>query len=810
MYIIIILHLHTRLRGFAIIIIIIIIKSDNKFTVTDKGIYSVWCTPHQLLHLVVYPVGAEAVSIISNRVTIINIQTRFRVDEDTWPPDKPKNFTPLLLIHHEGQHHNMYHTVEVAKLIQKGDIISLATKELSDKPELHGHAPHTHKVTKDMMDILAPLEKNDEPQFIMIDGAPGIGKSVLLREIAFMWGKQQILKGFKLVLLLCLRDPNVQQATSVNHLLQLFCEGDDSATEITKPCSDYLFKTGGKEMVVLLDGYDELPVKLQTNSLVAKILSRRVLPNCGLIVSSRPHASVTLREQATISADILGFTDDEQRHYIEHSLKGHPQCIEKLIHYLEDHPIISNLCLVPFNIVILLFLRKMGIPLPSDTSKLYHHFICLTICRHLAKSGHNLENNTITDLDHLPEPCSKIVKQLSKLALQALNNNQLVFTYDDIKVTCPDVIATSEAINGYGLLHAAQHFGLTGKTMTFNFLHITIQEYLAARYIITQLSPDEELCLLQKKFWSDVHANMFAIYVSLTKGQRSAFKQFLCGGNNKITIAEEFLNDQLKCLHLFHCFHEASDRRICESIEKAAVFNKKEIDVSEVKLSSGDIECLCLFLTSSSHKQWVKVNLYDCYIQDRGLHIIHKYLNDSGIIITQLWLSFNGLTQTSSSFISNIVLSCKVEMVMISDNSTIGDNEELYTMLSHPSSVVTCLFMDSVTLSSTSCRALFASVKDSTKLKFLYISHNNITDDVADDMANALAVNKSLHTLVIYSNPISGEGIQLILQALTTNKILEELQLPRCPPEKLVSLKDEINNMRTKQGITQHLNINFI
>ena len=747
-------------------------------------------------------------------MAIINAQTRYnRADEDTWPPDKPYNFTSLLMVHHEGQH-SMDQTVEVAKILQKSKITSLATKGSTHthNPELHGDALHTQKVTKEIMDILVPLEKNDDPQFIMIDGAAGIGKSVLLREIAFMWGKQYILKGFKLVLLLCLRDPNVQQATSVNHLLQLFCEGDERATEITNPCSDYLFKTGGKEVVVLFDGYDELPVQLQANSLVAKILNRRVLPNCGLIVSSRPHASVTLRKQATITVEILGFTEDEQRHYIEHSLKGQPQCIEKLIHYLEDHPIISDLCLVPFNIVILLFLYKMGIPLPSDSSKLYHHFICITICRHLAKSGHSLENNTIIDLDHLPEPCSKIVKQLSKLALQALNNNQLVFTYDDIKVTCPDVIATPEAINGYGLLHAAQHFGLTGKTITFNFIHLTIQEYLATHYIITYLSPEEELCLLQNKFWSDLHANMFTIYVALTKGQRSAFKHFLRGGNDKIIIAEEFLKDQLKCLHLFRCFHEASDRRMCETIENSVVFNRRIINLDKIKLSTGDIECLCLFLTSSTHKQWVEVSLHDCYIQDHGLHIIHKYLNDSGIAITSLWLNHNGLTQASSSFISNIVLNCRVETMMISGNPTIGDNEELYTMLSHPSSVVDSLHMNSASLSSAACKALFAAVKDASKLQHLFISRNNITDDVADDIANALAVNNSLQRLDMYSNPITGEGMQVILQALKGSKSLMKLKFPSCLPaskEKIILLKNEINNVRSKQGITQHLDVIF-
>ena len=69
----------------------------------------------------------------------------------------------------------------------------------------------TSKVTKEIAEILAPLETSDNPQFILIEGAPGIGKTLLLREISYRWGKHQILQKFKLVLLVCLRDPAVQQ-----------------------------------------------------------------------------------------------------------------------------------------------------------------------------------------------------------------------------------------------------------------------------------------------------------------------------------------------------------------------------------------------------------------------------------------------------------------------------------------------------------------------------------------------------------------------------------------------------------------------
>jgi len=217
----------------------------------------------------------------------------------------------------------------------------------------------------------------------------------------------------------------------------------------------------------------------------------------------------------------------------------------------------------------------MGIPLPSDSSKLYQHFICLTICRHLAKSGHPLSNN-IKQLSDLPEPYNKIVKQISKLALQSLNNNQLVYTYDEINAICPGITATHEAINGFGLLQAVQHFGLTGRIMTFNFLHFTIQEYLAAYYIITDLHPDDELHLLHEYFWSDLHANMFAIYIMLTKRKRFSFKKFLSGGEDKIIIANKFLCDQLKSIRLFHYFYEAQDDQMRRSVEASAIFKKKK------------------------------------------------------------------------------------------------------------------------------------------------------------------------------------------------------------------------------------------
>jgi len=459
-----------------------------------------------------------------------NIQTCLRVDKEAWPPEQPKTFTPLLLIQHEG-HRNLKQSTVMAELVERGHIDKFdsvtSSHTVTKRLKLDVHQQEvldTSKVTKEIAEILALLDESNDPQFVLFEGAPGIGKSFLLKEIAYRWGKKDILQRFKLVFLICLRDPALQQISLIDHLLQLFCKRDRKALEITNACSDYLLENYGEDIAFLIDGYDEYPEILQKDGLIADILKREVLPCCGLIVSSRPHASVLLRERATVRVEILGFTKPEREHYIKEAMEGQPMKIDELKQYLQDHPTISSLCFVPFNMVVLVYLYKMGIPLPESSAKFYDYFILQTIYRDLTKRGHHLQSN-ITKLTDLPEPCNKLVRQLSKFSLEALNDNKLIFTIDEIKAACPDITTIPGAINGFGLLQAVEHFGYAGKTITFNFLHLSIQEYLAAHYI-TNLPPDEELRIIKDKFWSDIHFNMFSIYITLTKGQRPSFKHF--------------------------------------------------------------------------------------------------------------------------------------------------------------------------------------------------------------------------------------------------------------------------------------------
>ena len=233
-------------------------------------------------------------------------------------------------------------------------------------------------------------------------------------------------------------------------------------------------------------------------------------------------------------------------------------------------------------------------------------------------------------------------------------------------------------------------------------------------------------------------------------------------------------------------------------------FCNKEINLSCTPLTAIDVECVTVFLTSSSHKEWLLLNLSFCYIQGHGLHILHHgLLHCSDMTINTLELDYNGLTTQSSSLISDITVRHKVKQLWITGNNTIGENEQLYSILSNPSTTLEILDMDNTKLSCRAAIALFNELKDNNKLKRLNISYSNITDDVGNAMTTALERNSCLVELYMNSNPLTGEALVNIVNGLKVNNTLAVLGLPQCSEDiekRISSLQEVINKKRERRG----------
>ena len=216
-------------------------------------------------------VGNDASTVLSTRIRHLNSLIKQRVDKDIWPPKQTKDFIPLVLIQHQNQR-TMQLAIKRAEYYQSDFIHELMSTTSNHSPpskycRLEGREPlqkviSSSKVTQEVSEILASLEKDDVPKFILIEGAPGIGKSFLLKEIAYQWSKGVLLQRFKFTVLIILRDPFIKQLSSIEELLLSLCKGDVNAKTTASACSDYLFCNDGRDLVFILDGYDEFPQDL--------------------------------------------------------------------------------------------------------------------------------------------------------------------------------------------------------------------------------------------------------------------------------------------------------------------------------------------------------------------------------------------------------------------------------------------------------------------------------------------------------------------------------------------------------------------
>ena len=492
------------------------------------------------------------------------IQSRFSLKEDEWPPYQPKHYTTLALIYHKGRHTDTGVITVTKELVNEGNMANLSASKSFDNKRY---------CSKDISELFS----SNTPNFILIEGAPGIGKTILSKEIAFQWAMKKILKVKALVFLILLRDPNLKTINSVEKLLEYLLDSDIAPT-----LSKHLVKTRGEDLTIIFDGYDELSEEDRKNSLVARIINRAKLPKCSLVITSRPTASLRLRGISDCSVEILGFTEEDRLDYIQHALKGSDVKIATLQSYLQSNSTINALCYVPLNMTILLCLFEEVLSyttesndqlntLPNTQTELYKNFIWMIIGRFLNKHDPQF-CSTFFNVDNLeiPERYNKVLIELSHLAFVALQKDCIVFDMHDIAEFCPNLTMTSDSWSGLGLLKAAQFV----TKVSFHFLHFSIQEYLAASYI-AKLPNTKQIELLKATFWDIRYFNTWIMYNGVTGGRTLAWKHFLSGNKFvfftrlfKTSISKSLLTDKVKSLYLFQCFNEAGGNELVENFFK--------------------------------------------------------------------------------------------------------------------------------------------------------------------------------------------------------------------------------------------------
>ena len=740
-------------------------------------------------------------------------------EKDPWPPFHAKSFTNLALVHQKiEQLQAQEDTTKAARVRIKGEIHKIS--ELTSSIKLD----NIHQ-------IFTPITSDDQcPMSILIEGHPGIGKTTLAKEICLQWANNKLLTSDKLVLLLMLRDPNVQKMTNIEELVKYTLRADFAEIVLS-----FLYSTDGIGITFIIDGFDELSNELRHSSFFRELIEGDILPKSRVVVTSRPSASGCLHQHVHRRIEVLGFEKLSKEQYVSEALKGSPDKLQTLTKHFRQYRNIDAICYIPLNMAIIVFLCLLG-SLPPTTTKMFESFILHTVFRHLKRTGKITGDEQIIEMEDLPQPVQQALQQLEKVAFAALKEDKIIFMVNDLPEMCRNNPTC------YGLLQSVQCYcsDEIGTTNSLNFLHLGIQEYFAAKYVAT-LPDDKVYSLLVESFLitsleygmnydRETSAqqdkvvrlsNMWIFFCGITKGQSSSFKKYLSTNSthllpsttpgvihdeipigSAVTISQDIMKDTRKVLYLFQCFQEAQDDTMCDIMSKSVddkQTGRSVIDLNSQPLIPVEVTSLGFFL-SRTHKKLDELNLMGSHIGDHGINILHQYLcgdKANELKIEEIFLRGNNLTVASSPLISDLITYLQPHKLSLWNNNItrVGDichavintttvkqldiSYNGLTSLETPD-MMTCLeklIISGNKLGDDGAVILADGIIKSNTLKLLEISYNDIRARGAIAIANSLTHNTTMEVLGISGNPISRDGAIAIAEAITNNKTLKTLYL---------------------------------
>ena len=505
---------------------------------------------------------------------------------------------------------------------------------------------------------IAQLPDGSQPKCILVEGPQGVGKSTFTWKLCRKWGKGKLLQQYQLVVLLRLRDKSVRTARNISDLFRYYdCTIQQGAVEKVQ-------RVGGKGVLFLFEGYDELPKELRTESSVfLDIITGKELPEATVLITSRPWASEFLHRECNrhISQhiEILGFTKDNIQSYLESTIPHDPSLLADLKKYISYYPHINSMMYIPLISAIVVEIyrnsRRGKTLVPKTMAELYFSLVRnLLLCHLLDHPVHGKKRWRVRSFNDLPQDVYQQLCELGRIAYEGILHDQQVIFSD-----------LPEDFETLGLMQSATELYVDeGATVSYNFLHLTIQEYLAAFHL--SLQPVEkqiehymEYKEVKRQQSTNDHEQqethfhivlLFLCGVRKFDGFPSEVLKNLCvevkeSGDDSASVVCEVTFETL------HWWFEAHDDDII-----AELLGSSSIQLCR-RLTVTPFDCFVLgYCVSHSNCTW-KIDLKHCHIGDEGVEMLVRGAVEEDTHctggISEIDLSLNDITSKGVKHLSD-------------------------------------------------------------------------------------------------------------------------------------------------------------
>ena len=491
-------------------------------------------------------------------------------------------------------------------------------------------------------DLFKDEEDKQPVRKVIVEGNAGIGKTTLCTMLTEEWANGEILTQFDCVLLLPLRERSVSTATTLPQLFKLLHSSERIRTSVIEE----LEEREGEGVLIIADGWDELDEDNRSDSsFLHNLLFGDTLPFVSVLLTSRPAASAFLHDLSAVDrlVEVVGFNEENVKQYIQSELEKYPEKASSLIEQLENNPLIASVCSVPLNCAIICNLwHTLGRTLPSTLTELYLYIVLDIIIRSFKKSR-VFESFISLSFDSIPEDLHDLFWVMCKYAFECLSQDKIAFSKEELALLFPQVLDTRDKLQCFGLLQCIQSLLPDGQGLSFHFVHLTIQEFLAALHLVTL--PNE----VKLKVW-EAHAEsvQFAMVWRFVFGlgcqKEGKYSKKVVSLNDE--VVDQFLMTKYDIfshvqLMLCHCALESLSNTVCQKIAKLINGRFKlgfGISITSstprncVSLVNSSYDYLAVFhvLRHTSHCFDLMINYSDCGLTDKLLKELADILSSKG------------------------------------------------------------------------------------------------------------------------------------------------------------------------------------
>ncbi|KAM5172054.1 nucleotide-binding oligomerization domain-containing protein 2-like [Mantella aurantiaca] len=629
---------------------------------------------------------------------------------------------------------------------------------------------------------------------MLLAGEAGIGKSNFSEGLQKKWALRNQEMIYECVIYFTFAElKSIKDPISLRKLLL------DKCKEL-EPALPQLFEPG--RLLIIFDGMDEFKINeemkssdgsinidspLPVEDLILSILSKTLLPNSDILVTSRLTSAnlVTTKEYFERTFIIKEFSDEEIKAFCRKSCSG-DEISQNICQFIEEHnlsslasiPLLSSaLCELSENRGLLYYKEKL-----STRSEMMVSLLKLCLKNVLSCE---LEAPCCATGENVPDNLRDVVKNVALLSYYNLVDGKEKIFVSQLGVTC---------LHAQRLLQDLCVFFFK-KTPTDNFLryrHSSIRDMFAALHCVWEVHnlggakecvecldfwvsgslPTEQSAVSILQIIPSKHAefhNVIGFFMGFMnyKDVDSLIKERRELNGYEVLILQTYFENWLRkepteteLLKLFHCIYEIHNDSVTRHLSGMFTI----VDLFDTPLNTLDIRAIQYSLEDS--RLW-KLNLSLCDLRDENMQRLEDIIRNS----TQVLLTSNMLTPKSGKTIRNI--------------------------LEHPECAIAELILPINQLGPTGVQQIWMALTKNTSVETLYLYDNDIQDAGTENMTSCLEKNNTLKKLILCMNVFTEHGMKNITELMNTKENLKVVMKTTEDEEFFSFVQDNFGNLQS-------------